>query len=242
MRIMTGKYKGLFIHMPDDIRPTQNKVRKAIFDILADIEGLSFLELYAGSGAVSFEALSRGAREAVLAEQNRDCQAVIKKNIALLGLENCILLPYDAQRALEQLVRTGKRFDIVFLDPPYQKKGAKTQVPGAIGSAMHPGLLEGQVSRSLRDVPPSAATPRPSGGAGVKLSASTPGAIGGAGVLLSAAKKTLQTIGHCDIVAPDGLVLVQHFKTDNLPDTLGDLALCKRSKYGDTVLSIYRKS
>lgn len=57
MRITTGKYKGRNMLMPKGIRPTQNKVRKAIFDILGDIEGLSFLELYAGSGAVGFEAL-----------------------------------------------------------------------------------------------------------------------------------------------------------------------------------------
>jgi 16S rRNA (guanine(966)-N(2))-methyltransferase RsmD len=63
MRITTGIYKGRVIKMPKGTRPTQDKVRKALFDIMGDIEGLSFLELFAGSGAVGIEAVSRGAAE-----------------------------------------------------------------------------------------------------------------------------------------------------------------------------------
>jgi 16S rRNA (guanine966-N2)-methyltransferase len=84
MRIISGKYKGRRIQMPKGIRPTQDKVRKALFDILGDISGLSFLELFAGSGAVGFEAVSRGAKELILVEDNRACQLTIAKNIESL--------------------------------------------------------------------------------------------------------------------------------------------------------------
>ena len=69
MRIITGKYKGRTLKMPRGIRPTQNKVRKALFDILRDIQGLSFLELFAGSGAVGIEALSQGAGDVVFIKE-----------------------------------------------------------------------------------------------------------------------------------------------------------------------------
>lgn len=197
MRISTGLFRNKKIIMPGGIRPTQEKVRKAMFDILGDIEGLSFLELYAGSGAVGFEALSRKAAEVVLVEYNRDCQLAIKKNIASLAAKACTLYPGDVDRAIKQLRALGKSFDIVFLDPPYHE---------------------------------SLTTPA----ASCKPVAS--GCAGGGG-----AKKTLQTLSACDIVAPYGFVIVQHFKKDNLPDALGDFKLLKRSAYGDTVLSFYRK-
>ena len=191
MRITTGIYKGRNLAMPKGIRPTQDKVRKAVFDILGDIEGLSFLELYAGSGAVGFEALSRGAGELVLVEYNRDCQLAIKKNIEFLKANACSLYPQEAQKAIERLDKEGKDFDIIFFDPPYY-----------VGNTFR--LLQAPL--------------------GVSLS-----------------KKTLQTLGACDILAPNGLVIAQHFKRDELPAESGQLVLIKEAKYGDTILSIYRK-
>ena len=85
MRIISGKYKGRLIKRPKDIRPTQDKVRKALFDILGDIEGLVFLDLYAGSGAVGLEALSQGVSKAVFVENNRQCIKDINDNLATLG-------------------------------------------------------------------------------------------------------------------------------------------------------------
>ena len=106
--------------MPKGIRPTQGKARKALFDILGDIEGLSFLELFAGSGAVGFEALSRGAKVSVLVEQNPECVSAIKKNIELLNASgSCVLYPIDSQRAINSLHQSRKSFDLIFLDPPY---------------------------------------------------------------------------------------------------------------------------
>ena len=73
MRIISGSLKGRIIQRPKDIRPTQDKVRKALFDILGDIQDLSFLDLYAGSGAVGLEALSQGAGRVVFVEMHQEC-------------------------------------------------------------------------------------------------------------------------------------------------------------------------
>jgi len=125
MRIIGGKYKGKQLAAVISIRPTQNKVRKALFDILGDIEGLSFLELFAGSGAVGFEAASRGAREIVLVESGRQSLSAIKKNMESLKVETCYVYPKEAEGAITALHRDKKRFDIIFLDPPYYDGMAK---------------------------------------------------------------------------------------------------------------------
>jgi 16S rRNA (guanine(966)-N(2))-methyltransferase RsmD len=195
MRIITGKYKGKTIKMPKGIRPTQNKVRKALFDILGDLEGLSFLELFAGSGAVGFEAVSLGVAGLTLVDYNRDCLLAIKKNIESLKLKACSFYPKEAAEAIKTLSKEAKKFDIIFMDPPYYQNKV-------------PGLRFGLAATSDYD---------------------------------SLAKKTLQTLTRYDILAPNGFIVVQHFKKDNLPDTLGDLILFKQSKYGDTLLSFYRK-
>lgn len=178
MRILTGSYKGKRLVMPDGLRPTQDKVRKALFDILGDIQGLSFLDLFAGSGAVGLEASSRGAGPVVLIESHPAAQLAIRKNIAGVGAAACELYPLEAEKAIAVFKRNRAVFDIVFLDPPYY---------------------------------------------------------------LDLARKTLQSIGACDIVAPNGLVVAQHFKKDDLPEILGVLRLCKQWRYGDTCLSLYHK-
>lgn len=125
MRLTTGKFKNKKIEVPKGIRPTQEKVRKAIFDILKDIEGLSFLELFAGSGAVGFEALSRGAKDLTLVEYNPRCLMAIKKNIKSLMVDSCSLYSDEAASAIKKIFETGKKFDIIFLDPPYRQESLK---------------------------------------------------------------------------------------------------------------------
>jgi len=125
MRITTGKYRNHKIYMPRGIRPTQDKVRKAIFDILGDISGLKFLELYAGSGAVGLEALSRGVTELTMVESNRDSIAAIKRNISLLKIPDCNLYHLEAEKGVKLLALDKKSFDLIFIDPPYHKDMAK---------------------------------------------------------------------------------------------------------------------
>ena len=129
MKILGGKYKNRNFFMPAGIRPTQNVLRAAIFDILGhDLSGLTFLELFAGSGAVSLEAISRGARQVVMVEHNDLNAKTIQENCALLGIElggEFSLVHGDAFMNVKRLSDDKRRFDIVFLDPPYGQKLAK---------------------------------------------------------------------------------------------------------------------
>ena len=125
MRITTGKYRNRKLFYAKGTRPTQDKVRKAIFDILGDVNGLTLLELFAGSGAVGFEALSRGIRELTMVECNHNSVLAIKKNIGLLKASSCSLYYLEAQKAVKLLAQNKKSFDIIFFDPPYHKDMSK---------------------------------------------------------------------------------------------------------------------
>ena len=115
--------------MPAGIRPTQNVLRAAIFDLLGhDFSGLSFLELFAGSGAVGLEAVSRGASKVVMVEYNDLNARTIRENCELLGIElggDFSLIHAEAFTTIKRLSEDYKPFDIVFLDPPYGQKMAK---------------------------------------------------------------------------------------------------------------------
>jgi 16S rRNA (guanine(966)-N(2))-methyltransferase RsmD len=130
MKIINGEYSGRNIYMPEGIRPTQNMLRKAIFDIIGhDLTGLSFLELFAGSGAVGIEALSCGAAEVYHIEHNPRNAKVIEENLVLLqpsqrGLK-AYVLNQDSFFSIKEFARQNKRFHVVFFDPPYGLKLAK---------------------------------------------------------------------------------------------------------------------
>lgn len=115
--------------MPADIRPTQNLLRAAVFDILGhDLEGMSFLELYAGSGAMSMEAISRGASSVLMVEHAPKHVEIIRDNCALIGIDLgdvYRVLQADAMATIKRLADEGERFNVVFFDPPYGLKLAK---------------------------------------------------------------------------------------------------------------------
>jgi 16S rRNA (guanine(966)-N(2))-methyltransferase RsmD len=129
MRIIGGEYKSRPIMMPKgvDIRPTQDKVREAVFNILGDISGKSVLELFAGSGAFGIEAISRGARSAAFVDNNFRCAQTIRANLESLGVDGSRydIIKSDAIGVMSRLVKSEERFDIVFLDPPYYRDMAK---------------------------------------------------------------------------------------------------------------------
>jgi 16S rRNA (guanine966-N2)-methyltransferase len=123
LRIIGGKYKGQMLKTPpsSSTRPTQGMLREALFNICQNyVEGTRFLDLFAGSGAIGFEALSRGASSVAFVEQNRGAISCLKENIQKLKVENQTkLLALPAQRALVLLTKQSELFDLVYIDPPY---------------------------------------------------------------------------------------------------------------------------
>ena len=182
MRIIGGEYRSRLISMPKgvEIRPTQDKVREAIFNILGDISDKNVLELFAGSGAFGIECLSRGARYAAFVDNNGRCVDTIKTNLESLGIPGS---KYDVIRAnalsvLARLEKEEVKYDLIFLDPPYYK---------------------------------------------------------------NIARKCLINIDSYDILTQIGLVIIEHFKKDKLVLDLNSLVFEKERRYGDTLISIFRR-
>ena len=124
MRITGGEFGGRNLKVPksDLIRPTQDRVREALFNILQfEVPGAAFLDLFAGSGAVGLEALSRGAKSVTFVERERRHLTVLKENLELLKVDTkaraCEVIAADAYAYLSRY--TGPGFEIVFADPPY---------------------------------------------------------------------------------------------------------------------------
>jgi len=124
VRIIRGEAKGRKIQVPREkkLRLTSDRVKESLFNLLPDMEGIFFLELFAGTGNVSLEALSRGAKRAVLVEKEPAWVNLIGKNLEALGFgERSEVITGPVERVLPFLQERGDRFDIVFADPPYEK-------------------------------------------------------------------------------------------------------------------------
>lgn len=125
MRITSGIFKSRIIKAPAGIRPTLDNVRKAIFDILGDaVGGSRVLDLFAGSGALGLEALSRGAGSCVFVDNGRSSVKAIKENIEGLALGAEVVYA-DSLAAIRKFAGEGAAFDFIFMDPPYYKELAK---------------------------------------------------------------------------------------------------------------------
>jgi 16S rRNA (guanine(966)-N(2))-methyltransferase RsmD len=131
MRITGGELAGRALRVPRRaVRPTADRVRESLFSMLAHrgaLTGARVLDLFAGSGALGIEALSRGAREAVFVESSREVVRTLEENLAALGLAGrARVVPRAAEPALRALAAAGERFELCFLDPPYAEAlGAK---------------------------------------------------------------------------------------------------------------------
>lgn len=125
MRIIAGSRKGARIFAPKglDTRPTADRVREAAFNLLGPgaAEDATVLDLFAGSGAMGLEALSRGAAHATFVESDRDACRTINRNLDKLDLDAATVLCQDALTALRADARQGTRYDLVLLDPPYRR-------------------------------------------------------------------------------------------------------------------------
>jgi len=125
MRIIAGSRKGARIFAPKGLetRPTADRVREAAFNLLGPgaAEDAQVLDLFAGSGAMGLEALSRGAGRATFVESDREACRTIVRNLDKLRLEGATVLCQDALTALRNDARAGTRYDLVLLDPPYKR-------------------------------------------------------------------------------------------------------------------------
>ena len=182
MRIIGGEFRSRVISMPKgvDIRPTQDKVREAIFNILGDITGRRVLELFGGSGAFGIEAISRGACHTTFVDNNSRCVNTIKANLRSLGIDDKSydIIRADALKVFPALAARHEKYDVIFIDPPYHRE---------------------------------------------------------------LAKKCLINADSYDILSPIGLVIVEHFKKDILTTDLKALVFDRDRRYGDTVITFFKK-
>ncbi|MBN1547079.1 MAG: 16S rRNA (guanine(966)-N(2))-methyltransferase RsmD [Syntrophaceae bacterium] len=124
MRIVGGTKKGFPIRRPNaaDVRPTTDQIKESIFNILRSLEGRSFLDLFAGTGSVGLEALSRGARRAVFVERNTALARSIKEHVKQMQFERqAEVISLEMKKALALLLDRNEVYDYIFIDPPYQR-------------------------------------------------------------------------------------------------------------------------
>jgi len=165
IRIVAGRLRGRRLRVPNDpaLRPTSDKVREAVFNILGqDLTGFDVLDLYAGSGALGFEALSRGARRVVFVESNPKTAAALRRTAAEWGVEHEARVMVGQVEAMLDRSRVGGPYHVILADPPYDVAAAAGLVRavdagGLLG--MHGTLVVERESRTGAEA----------GGPGLKL-------------------------------------------------------------------------
>ena len=124
MRVISGSAKGRALYAPAGhcSRPTTSAVREALFNILFDVSGFIVLDLFAGTGAVGIEALSRGANSAVFVDNSPESVKIIRKNVEKTGfVQRSAVIQTDAAEALKLLSKKNNQFDLIYIDPPYEQ-------------------------------------------------------------------------------------------------------------------------
>jgi len=136
MRVIAGSFRSRSLQAPAGLatRPTSDRLRETLFNVLAPrIQGARFLDLYAGSGAVGIEALSRGAAEVVFVERAAAALKVLRANLARLELKQGLRIAPGSVAGFLHKPDAGLRFDLVFLDPPYDAADEYASVLGLLG-------------------------------------------------------------------------------------------------------------
>lgn len=157
VRIIGGRCRGRLVRFPAtaSLRPTPDRVRETLFNWLGqDLTGRSTLDLYAGSGALSLEALSRGASRAVAVDRDPRLVAALRENAAMLGLSGLETARADAQAFV---TRETRKFDVIFLDPPFADDPWSWLLPACAARLATGGLVYAEAARTL--VPPPLLTP-----------------------------------------------------------------------------------
>ena len=153
VRIIGGEWKRRVLRFPDSegLRPTPDRVRETLFNWLGqDLDGLSCLDLFAGSGALGFEAASRGAAKVVMVEQSPKVFAALDANARLLGSDGRLqIVRADAVKFASSLSLAGSRFDVLFLDPPYKQGWIDRLTPLLAGLMAEDGALYVEAEQAL---------------------------------------------------------------------------------------------
>ncbi len=182
MRVIGGKFRSRKLKSPGKLlmRPTGDRLRETLFNVLGPaVRDSLFIDLYAGTGAIGIEAVSRGAREAIFVEAHAVTAQLIRENLKSLGIESGIeVIEGDATRALDKLAKRRLVADFIFLDPPYDNTEEHLRV--------------------------------------------------------------LEFLDASHMVAPYGLVIVEHSVKTQLPERLDRLELTRLLEQGDAALSFYR--
>ena len=148
MRIIAGQYRSRVLEAPVGMatRPTSDRLRETLFNVLAPrMEGCAFADLYAGSGAVGLEALSRGAARVVCVERAPAALKALRGNLARLGVQEGVRVEAVSVAAWLKRAQGGARFDVVFLDPPYDADQEYERALGGLGDVAADLLAEGAV-------------------------------------------------------------------------------------------------
>ena len=144
IRINAGIWRSRLLKFPDveGLRPTPERVRQTVFNWLGqDLTGKTCLDLFAGTGAFSFEALSRNAKSVVMVENSTAAYKSLLQNQALLGAQNCQIHQIDALDFLNQHSLNAQKMDIIFCDPPYNKDWLNKLLPLLNQHLAHEGIL-----------------------------------------------------------------------------------------------------
>lgn len=158
MRIIAGKYRGLTLKAVSGMatRPTQDRVREALFSILGDFtDGARVLDLFAGTGALGLEAMSRGGEHVTFVEMSKNALVVLQANISATRCPHYAVLPIPVDRAIRKLAADKARFDLIFLDPPYGRNLAHTTVAALVASGiLDPGARIVAEHETRGEMPP----------------------------------------------------------------------------------------
>ena len=174
MRIIAGDRRGARIAAPKGTatRPTGDRVREAAYNLIGPVEDVAVLDLFAGSGAMGLEALSRGARRCVFVESDRTACAVIRGNLEKLRLTGALVLCKDVFQALREERGAGRAYDLVLVDPPYGTwNELQPRLAEAVPAALGPdGLLVVETSARIEpELPLAVVTSRRYGSARITL-------------------------------------------------------------------------
>ena len=152
MRVIGGQLRHRKLVYPDsnpDIRPTKDRIREAFFSIVGNIEGKSFLDLYAGSGSIGIEAISRGANKSTFVDISKAALKYVNENISNLKLEDkSEILNLKDFDALELFKKEGRNFDVIYIDPPYEK-GQYEEILSLNNLINNSGMVAVEINRPL---------------------------------------------------------------------------------------------